>query len=91
MPRRFQFRLRQVSAATALVCAAAWVIREIASTGPNYGPSQFSLVAGTWVFCAAAIYLVGFRVFVLVYAGIMGVAFLGAFLIGIWAILELYL
>jgi hypothetical protein len=91
MSRQFQFSLRQVLALTALVCGAAWAIHEIASTGPDHRPSQFSLAASAWVFGSAAIYLFGIRRCVLVYAGFMGVAFLGAFLTGLRALLDLYL
>lgn len=90
MPR-FQFSLQRVMALVALVSAAAWLIRESASTGPNYRPSQFSLAASVWVLFGATIYLLGLRATVLLYAGIMGVAIVGAILVGLWGILELYL
>jgi hypothetical protein len=90
MSRRFQFSLKQVLAVIAILCATAWLIHECASTGPNYRPSEFSLAAGAVVLCGATIYLVGLRVAVLLYAGIMGVAFLVCFLIGLLGLVDLF-
>ena len=91
MIRRFQFSLDKVLAATALVCAAAWLIRECVSTGPNHRPSQFSLAAGAWILFGAITYLLGVRAAVLLYAGFMGVAVLAALLIALRGLLELYI